>query len=180
MTIYIALLRGINVSGHKLIKMAELKEIFAKMGLQQVQTYIQSGNVLFVSKEEEAPLRQRIEQGILTALDMPITVILRTASELERLIADCPYPEDASRDKVSLYVSFLTEAPTEEQLRRLPGGGCEPDKFSLHGRDMYLFFDQSIRNSKLANQINNLDVPSTTRNWNTVKKLSAMAQAMAE
>ncbi|WP_374015729.1 DUF1697 domain-containing protein [Paenibacillus thiaminolyticus] len=111
---------------------------------------------------------------------MPVTVILRTASELERLIADCPYVEDASRDKVSLYVSFMTEAPAEEQLRRLPGSDSEPDKFFLHGRDMYLFFDQSIRNSKLANQVNKLDIPSTTRNWNTVKKLLAMAQAMAE
>lgn len=92
MAIYIALLRGINVSGHKRIKMAELRTIFAKMGLRQVQTYIQSGNVLFVTEEEEAPLRQRIEQGILAALDMPVTVILRTASELERLIADCPLP----------------------------------------------------------------------------------------
>ncbi|MFD3273091.1 DUF1697 domain-containing protein [Paenibacillus dendritiformis] len=180
MAIYIALLRGINVSGHKRIKMAELKTIFAKMGLQQVQTYIQSGNVLFVTEEEEAPLRQRIEQGILAALDMPVTVILRTASELGRLIADCPYPEDTSPGKVSLYAAFMTEAPAEEQLRRLPGGENEPDKFSPHGRDMYLLFDQSIRNSKLANQVTKLGVPSTTRNWNTVKKLSAMAQAMTE
>ncbi|BFH69656.1 hypothetical protein J27TS7_00410 [Paenibacillus dendritiformis] len=180
MAIYIALLRGINVSGHKRIKMADLRGIFVKMGLQQVQTYIQSGNVLFVSGEEEAPLRQRIEQGILAALDMPVTVILRTAPELERLIADCPYPEDASPDKASLYAAFMTEAPAEEQLGRLPGGENEPDKFSLHGREIYLWFDQSIRNSKLANRVAKLDVPSTTRNWNTVKKLAAMAQAMAE
>lgn len=93
MSIYIALLRGINVGGKNIIKMADLKLAFIAMGFSQVQTYIQSGNVLFESHEDEASLRKRIEYEIEVSFGLKITVILRKAEELERIIENCPFSE---------------------------------------------------------------------------------------
>ncbi|MHB8064989.1 MAG: DUF1697 domain-containing protein, partial [Ruminiclostridium sp.] len=125
MTIYIALLRGINVGGKNIIKMVELKRVFEMIGLRDVQTYIQSGNVLFKSNEAEEPLRKKIEHEIETAFGFPVTVALRTAEELEWIIENCPFSEEEvseaelSSKVESLYVSLLTHAPMQEKLERL-------------------------------------------------------------
>src|SRR5258708_28718277 len=88
-TTYIALLRGINVGGQKPIKMTELKRLFAAEGFGRVQTYIQSGNVVFTADRAEEPLRRQLEREIAAAFGFPVTLALRTADELERLIAQC-------------------------------------------------------------------------------------------
>lgn len=184
MTIYIGLLRGINVGGKNKIKMAELKHMLENMGLDCVQTYIQSGNVLFQSNEREEVLRQRIEQEIETVFGFPVIVMLRTAAELEQIIQNFPFSEDvvaeveASSVGESLYVSLMVEAPAQEAVDRLSAYGSHGDEYCVEGREVYLLFRHSIRNSKLANNLKKLDVPATVRNWKTLNKLSAMAKAM--
>jgi uncharacterized protein (DUF1697 family) len=117
MTIYIALLRGINVGGKNKIKMADLKQVFETIGLCEVQTYIQSGNVLFKSNEREEELRKKIEQAIEKTFGFTVSVILRTAEELECIIGNCPFSEEevleaeASSEVESLYVSLMANAP---------------------------------------------------------------------
>lgn len=186
MTIYIALLQGINVGGKNMIKMAELKRLFEAIGLSRVQTYIQSGNVLFGSNEEEGPLRKRIEQEIETVFGFPVTVVLRTAEELERIIGNCPFSEEAlseakaSSEGESLYVSLMTEAPSPEGIKRLNAYRSEGDEYHIEGRDVYLLFRHSIRNSKLVNNLQKLGVPATVRNWKTINKLAALAKAMED
>lgn len=86
-TIYIALLRGINVGGHKLIRMQELKSLLTNMGLDKVKTYIQSGNVIFESERNAEQLEEQMEQEIRRAFGFSVIIILRTASELEQIIS---------------------------------------------------------------------------------------------
>lgn len=184
MTIYIALLRGINVGGKNMIKMAELKRLFEAIGLGRVQTYIQSGNVLFESNEEESPLRERIEHEIEAVFGFSVTVVLRTAAELERIIGNCPFSEEAvsaaeaSSEGESLYVSLMLQAPSQEGIKRLNASRGESDEYRIEGRDVYLLFCHGIRNSKLANNLQKLGVPATVRNWKTINKLAALAKAM--
>jgi len=184
MTIYIALLRGINVGGKNIIKMAELKRAFEIIGLSEVQTYIQSGNVLFKSNEVEGTLRKKIELEIETGFGFPVTVVLRSAAELEGIIGNLPFSNEeisqaeSSSEAESLYVSLLTHAPFQEKIELLNVYRSESDKYQILGREVFLLFSNSIRNSKLANNLQKLDVPATVRNWKTINKLAALSKAM--
>ena len=181
MTTYIALLRAVNVGGHNKIKMAELKRMFEGMGLGQVQTYIQSGNVVFTADEAEQPLRQRIEREIEKTFGFPVTIILRTAAELQHVIAECPFAPDALQDGESLYVSLLAETPAQDGIDRLlafadPVGECR-----VVGREVFLLYQQRMSDSKLQNNLieQKLGVRATARNWRTLNTLAAMAQAIS-
>lgn len=177
---YIALLRGINVGGQKPIKMTELKQLFEAQGFGRVQTYIQSGNVLFMADRAEEPLRRQLEREIAAAFGFPVTVALRTADELERLIAQCPFAADALREGESLYVSLLAEAPTPAGIDRLLACVSEVDELRLVGREVYLLLRQSIRLTLFTNAFleRKLGVPATARNWRTISKLADLGQAM--
>jgi uncharacterized protein (DUF1697 family) len=185
MAIYVALLRGINVGGHNKIKMADLRAAMEAIGLERVQTYIQSGNILFESSADEPELRQRIEQQIEAVFGLSIKVVLRSHEEIRRIAAGWPFSEEqmaearAATDKEVLYVSMLLEAPQPEKVEKLRGCETGGDRFVLAGRDMYLLFDQSIRNSKLSAQVEKLGVPSTVRNSKTIRKLLELMDEMA-
>lgn len=186
MAIYIALLRGINVGGKNKIKMADLKQMFESIGLSRVQTYIQSGNVLFEADEEEASLRNRIEQAIEATFAIGAVVVLRTAEEMKLILENCPFsPEqvaeaEAASQVESLYVALLPEAPAKEGIERWSVYQTEHDQFVIAGRDVYQLFHHSVRDSKLANNIQKLGVPATVRNWKTMSKLVALATAMED
>ncbi|MCF8564192.1 DUF1697 domain-containing protein [Alicyclobacillus tolerans] len=182
MTIYIALLRGINVGGHNMVKMAELRSMFQSIGLNRVQTYIQSGNVLFDSADDSNSLRQRIEQEIERVFSLSLTVILRTSVELERIITNCPFSEAVRREAEStevetFYVSLLLEPPALEYIEQLRGF-ASIDEFRIQDREVYLLLREGVRNSKLANNLFRLNVPSTMRNWKTMNKLNTLAKAI--
>jgi Uncharacterized protein conserved in bacteria len=184
MTVYIALLRGINVGGKNRIKMAELKQMFESIGLTDVKTYIQSGNVLFRSAETEESLSDRIETAIKEVFDISTKIILRTSNELEQILRNIPFSKEeiSEAEKVSnvesLYVACLKQIPSQEKSISLKGYQSESDQFRLIGREVYLLFQHSIRNSKLADHLHKLEVPLTVRNWKTLNKLSELAKAM--
>lgn len=184
MTIYIALLRGINVGGKNKIKMDELRKMIESIGLESVQTYIQSGNVLFLSEEDKDTLRKRIEAEIEKTFGFTVSVILRTDEDLERIINACPFSEEkiaaaeASCEGESLYVALMQDVPLEEGIERLKAYKTENEEYQIVGREIYLLFQKSIRNSKLANNLQKLGVSSTVRNWKTMNKLSAIAREM--
>jgi uncharacterized protein (DUF1697 family) len=180
MTIYIALLRGINVGGHNVIKMAELKSLFESMGFGSVKTYIQSGNVLFESDQEVDQLRQRIEQEVYKGFGFSVPVILRTAKELEQIINNCPFKADALSEGESLHISFLTKVPSDEAINHVLTYNSETEECKFIGKEIYLFFRQSIRHSKLSIQLQKIDVPGTLRNWKTINKLATMAKEMGD
>ncbi|ACV63363.1 protein of unknown function DUF1697 [Desulfofarcimen acetoxidans DSM 771] len=179
---YIALLRGINVGKKNRIKMVDLKQLFVNMGFGEVQTYIQSGNVLFKSNEDEEPLRKKIELGFETAFGIEVSVVLRTAEELEWIIQDCPYTKevvaeaDLSSEGESLYVVLLIHAPSQEKIELLDTYTTESDEYRIEGRNVYLLFRHGIRNSRLADNLAKLGVPATVRNWKTINKLGMLAK----
>ncbi|WP_442598727.1 DUF1697 domain-containing protein [Neobacillus sp. D3-1R] len=117
MAIYVALLRGINVGGKNIIKMADLKHTFETIGLSRVKTYIQSGNVLFESEKEEITLRNQLENKIQEVFGLSVPITLRTADEFKLVAENCPFTDaeisaaEASAEGESLYVAFLTEEP---------------------------------------------------------------------
>lgn len=186
MTIYIALLRGINVGGKNIIKMADLRSVLETMGLKEVQTYIQSGNVLFKSDQEEESLRLMIGQGIEAAFGFFVQVILRKAEDLEWIITNCPFSAEkikeaeASSEGECLYVSLMMHAPTHEKIECLKTYKIDSDEYKVDGREVFLLFKNSIRNSKLVSNLHKLDVPATVRNWKTINKLYALARSMED
>src|SRR5579859_6821661 len=181
-TTYVALLRGINVGGHRPIKMLELQRMCAAMGFGQVRTYIQSGNVVFTSLEsDESPeaLRQRIEAEIAARFGFPVTVVLRTAAELERIIAGCPFAADALAEGENLYLALLAGAPSPQAVERLRASESGSDEFRIMGREVYLLYRRSARDTLLTNAFIErvLGVAATTRNWRTMRTLAEMAKA---
>ena len=184
MTVHIALLRGINVGGNNMIKMAELKNLFDSMGLSEAKTYIQSGNVVFKSSEKEDQLIRTIERGIEDTFGFKISVIVRTADALDQTLANCPFSEEqiaeAKRTSPgeSLYVSLLSEAPKPEKANQLEACADSNNQFYISGREVYLLFSDGISQSKLANKLPLLDVSMTVRNWKTLGKLSDLAHKM--
>ena len=184
MTIYITFLRGINVGGKNKVKMSDLKRVLESIGLVRVETYIQSGNVIFESNETEDSLRKRIEAEIESNFGFSAVVVLRTAEELEALIQDCPFSfeeikaaETANSEGESFYVALLPQVPTQEKIELLNPFHGEADEYRIKKRDIYLLFRHSIRNSKLAINLQKLDVPATVRNWKTMTKLYEQTKA---
>jgi uncharacterized protein (DUF1697 family) len=184
MTTFIALLKGINVGGKNIIKMSDLKKAFESLGYTDVQTYIQSGNIIFKSNDNEDTLNSAITQMIEEAFGLSIAVILRDAKEMEQIINNCPFTDEEIKEAESLakveclYVAFLPMKPLQKKVEQLNAYCTESDRFAVVGRDVYLLFHHSIRDSKLANNLKKLDLPSTVRNWNTVNKLAEMTNEM--
>jgi uncharacterized protein (DUF1697 family) len=181
MTTYIALLRGINVGGHRLIKMADLKAMFVALGFGGAQTYIQSGNVVFDADEAEQPLRERIEQQIAATFGFPVVVALRTHDELARVIMACPFAQDTLAEGERLYVALLAETPASVGIERMLASKTEPDEFRVLGCEVYLLYRQTMRATLLTNNLleSKLGVPSTMRNWRTLTTLAAMSKTLA-
>lgn len=175
MTVYTAFLRGINVGGKNIIRMSELKQAFKAMGFIEVQTYIQSGNVIFKSDEGEEFLRRKIEYEIVKVFGFSVTVILRTLQELELMIQNCPFPEGESAE---VYVSLLMDVPSKDNIDKLSAYRSENEDYRILGRDLFLLLHHGIRDSKLINNLQKLDVSSTVRNWKTINKLINLAKAM--
>lgn len=184
MTVYIALLRGINVGGKNMIKMADLKRSLTDNGLKEVQTYIQSGNVLFASDEGEGEMAVRIEHIIRQDFGLDVPVVLRTAAELRGAAADCPFTaeEVSAAESTSvgecLYVAFLQGEPAAEALERFAVYANDKEKFRAAGREVYLLFSDSVRNSKLAANLQKLDESVTVRNWRTVNKIVSLTEGL--
>ena len=170
---YAALLRGINVSGQKLIKMEALKAIFEDAGFKYVVTYIQSGNVLFDAKgADTSMLREKIEKMLHKALGYEVATIVRSVDEIKETIAANPFPEPGER---RLYVHFLSSAPDEAHFPLLHKVAAEGEEFRVVNRELYLL-TVAYGNTKLSNAFieKKLGVSSTARNWNTVNKLTEL------
>lgn len=164
--------------------MPELTRLLETIGLSRIETYIQSGNVIFESDESEDALCAQIEQAILARWGYSVTVVLRTADAFDRLAAELPFsPEEilaaetANQEGESLYVALLTRIPDPEKIARLRQQETAGDQLRPAGRDLYLLFHHSIRHSKLAAHLDTLDVPATLRNWRTICQLKTLLKA---
>jgi uncharacterized protein (DUF1697 family) len=172
---YVAMLRGINVGGKNKIKMPDLQALFVDLGHADVVTYIQSGNVVFTSRAKGAPaLASAIEKQIARDFGLEIPVVLRTRAELAKVIARNPF---ANADLAKVHVTFLAQKPAAALVRALDGHTSEPDEFRVAGREIYLHCPEGYGITKLNNTFweRRLKTAATTRNWNTVTKLLALA-----
>lgn len=180
MPTYIAMLRGINVGGHKKVAMAELRKSFAALGFDRVQTYIQSGNVVFrAAKGSAAELCKKIENRILADFGFPVPVILRTASEMRKVLQDNPFLKKSGIDISKLHVIFLSAAPQPPAVRKLKDLKTAPEDLRYCGREIYHYCPNGVAESKLfrADFDRLLSVRATSRNWNTVTKLCELSSA---
>jgi uncharacterized protein (DUF1697 family) len=177
----ICMLRAVNVTGHNKIKMDALRSLCESLKLECVQTYVASGNVVFVSKEKDLDgLSKRISGAIHAKVGFQPDVILRTTAEMRRVIAKSPFAGRNAIEPAKLLVAFLAGDPgkaARDSLSKLDMRGEE-----LHpvGSELYIYFPNGMGRSKLPWPAINkaLGVPSTGRNWNTVLKLREMAEAL--
>ena len=178
METYIAILRGINVSGHKMIKMDELRRLFESLKFKNVRTYIQSGNVIFSAKKTpESNLQKVIEKKILKSFGFEVPVIVKDKDEVEHVLKNNPYVNTRKEDVNRLHVTFLAEEPDQENIDKIVKLNYPPDEFIIFGKAVYLFCPDSYGNSKLVNSFfeTKLKVAATTRNWKTVNELLRIA-----
>jgi uncharacterized protein (DUF1697 family) len=176
MPVFIALIRGINVGGHKKLKMADVKVLCEELGLTDVRTHLQSGNVVFrTSRTDRAQLAKDLEN----ALQVDARVILRNPTELRKAIAANPMPDAAAREPSSYIVTFLSEKPKAAAMQSLRDTYKGPEQMELHGAELYIHYGAGMGQSKLTNAIieRKLGVTGTARNWNTVTKLLELADA---
>jgi uncharacterized protein (DUF1697 family) len=177
---YIALLRGINLGGHKSIRMEALRACFERLGCRKVQTYVQSGNVVFETGEKEATAEaDEISERIQRDFGFPVPVLLRTSEELQRIIRENPFLNQKGIDLSKLHVTFLSAAAPESAEAGLKVLAVKPEQFHVRGREIYLNCPNGYGRTKLSNNAieKKLGVEATTRNWRTVQALLALAQS---
>jgi uncharacterized protein (DUF1697 family) len=170
---YVAFLRGINVSGQKLIKMEALRQYFELPGFKNIVSYIQSGNVLFDSKEtDEAKLLAKIEKQLAKQLGYEVPVVLRSVAEMKEVIGGNPFKDEPADSVRKLYVHFLSGAPDKAQHSCLDSYKSDQEEIKIVGREMY-FLAPGFGNTKLTNSLieKKLGVTATARNWATVNKV---------
>jgi uncharacterized protein (DUF1697 family) len=174
MPVFIALIRGINVGGHKKIRMADLKTSCEALGLRDVRTLLQSGNVVFQTDIKD---RARLAKEIAGVLGVEAKVILRSAEELRKVVAANPMPEEAKRGPSGFIVVFLSRKPSAAAMQSLRDAYSGPEKMQLHGAELYIEYGSGMGQSKLTNVLieRKLGVTGTARNWNTVTKLLEMS-----
>jgi uncharacterized protein (DUF1697 family) len=175
----VALLRGINVGGHKIIKMDHLRKAFEGLGFTDVATYVQSGNVVFKSPAKiSGDLARKIEDMLLRRLSMSVPVIVRTADEMSEAAASNPFLRQIGIDADKLHVTFLSQTPQRTAMNGLDAIAAGADQFRCRGKEIYLYCPNGFAGTKLSITTFEkvLGVRATTRNWNTVNKLQEMAR----
>jgi uncharacterized protein (DUF1697 family) len=178
MAVFISLLRGINVTGHNSLKMKDLRDLYEALGMKKVRTYLQSGNVVFESDEENPDVLTRtIEKGIKQNSDLEVKVLLRTTEELESVIDNNPFLQEENINPERLYVTFLSSSPESARMKGVPTQD-KKDRFIISNEEIYLHCPDGYGRTKLSNDFfeRKLKLTATTRNWKTVNALRDMAR----
>jgi uncharacterized protein (DUF1697 family) len=182
MTVVISMLRAVNLASHNRIRMDELRAVYESLKLRSPRTYVQSGNVVFGASQRELPrLPARIQKAIRERFGFGPEVILRTAEEMRDVVARNPFAGRAGIEPAKLLVTFLAAAPGREAQEKVRAMKIAPEEVHLDGREMYIYFPDGMGRSKLpfTGIDKALQTTGTARNWNSVTKLLAMAEAFA-
>jgi uncharacterized protein (DUF1697 family) len=181
MTVVVSMLRGVNLGSHNRIKMDALREVYESLKLRDVQTHVQSGNVVFKTEERNpVSLAKRLEDRIERSFGFRPDVILRTTSELRDVIARNPFAKRRGMDPSKLLVTFLATDPGREAREKVLKMKTNPEKMWIEGRELYVYFPNGMARPKLSfAQIEKaLKTSYTGRNWNTVRKLLEIAEKL--
>ncbi len=179
MATYISILRGINVSGKNLIKMDALRKCYADMGLQEVNTYVQSGNVVFKAKKASpAKLALKISEQIENDFGLQVPVIVLTVELLQQIIDENPLPSNPLNNPAFMHVSFLAAVPGAFDQAAVEAKIQAGEQVRFSDKAIYLYCPDGYGKTKLTNNFleSKLKVTITTRNWKTVNELFQMAQ----
>lgn len=176
MNTYIALFRGINVGGHNKLLMQDLRDLMNGLGYQKVDTYIQTGNVVFQAKEnDKRVILDNVQAAVEEHHDFKPKVLVLELEEMREAITDNPFPEAVHEPK-SLHLNFLVSEPSNPDLESLESYKEESERFELKGNVFYLHAPEGIGRSKLAGKTEKLlGIPMTGRNWRTVQKIMELA-----
>jgi uncharacterized protein (DUF1697 family) len=173
---HIVLLRGINIGSRNRIAMPRLRDVLAEAGFEDVQTYVQSGNVVLSSKGSSEEVARRCEQLIADEFGLDIPVVTRTRAQLAKVVERDPLGKVA-RDPKRYQVTFLTGKLTAEVVRKLEDAAVPTEQFVVDGREVYAWHPKGVARSKLWTLLagQGLGVTATARNWTTVTSLLALA-----
>jgi len=176
---YLAILRGINVGGRRKLLMADLKLLCQELGWSEIQTYIQSGNVLFDTKKKIDLVKEakKLQEAIKAKYDYEVPVIIVAFKDLQKVADDNPFAKSKDFDISQLHLTFLGEIPTKEGLAKVNEIQGLQDEFKIVEKYVYLKIQNSYHKTKLNNNFfeKKLEVKATTRNWKTVSKLLTLA-----
>ena len=183
MITYVAFLRGINVGGKKLIKMEDLRRVVESIGLKNVRTFIASGNVLFeTSQTNRDALIRKIEKKLLTAFGHDVPVVLQTIDELKEILKRNPFKKIKPSADVMMFVAFLAAEPKDNPKLPLQSATENLEVLAIRHRAAFILCRKK-KNGMFSFPNNFFEkefgVTATTRNWNTVNRIVALAEAEA-
>ena len=179
MTRYVSLFRGINVGGHQTVRMDALKELHTSLNLQDVQTYIQSGNVVFASDNPDVTMIQKdIEDGFAQKFGFQVKVMVRTAGEFNKMVENNPFQNQPIRELKWVVAIFLASDPISTALEDIQKTYTGPEEIHIIGKEAFIYYPEGLGRSKLTNTFleKKLKAAGTARNWNTVLRLQKMME----
>lgn len=177
MATYIALLRAVNVGGN-ILKMEVLRDVCTTLGFEDVRTYVQSGNVVFTSSKSASACAAALMKALAGTTRLPVDVMVRTPGQMKTIIAKNPFLKKKGVDTARLAVTFLSGPAPKDAAAALSAIPAGADEVHVAGTDLYLHCPSGFADTKLTNaRIEKaLSLRATTRNWNTVNRLYAMAE----
>lgn len=181
MPIVISLLRAVNVGGTSIIKMADLRELYESLKFKGVQTYIQSGNVVFRTDEKNlSKVAKKIQAAIEKRFGVRPGILLRTVAQMRDVMARNPFAKRKDIEPAKLHCYFLTEKPGAEAAALLKALPLQSEEMIPSGCELFIYFPDGMGKSKLPwAKLEKICVtPGTGRNWNSVTKLLAIAEAL--
>lgn len=179
MTTYICLLKGINVSGQKIIHMADVIADFEDLGFKNVITYLQSGNVVFDTPDSDiSKIHQRIELRMIQSYGFVVAAIMRTEEEWRSVLSSNPFLAQKEEEIDRLYVTFLANSPAETAIKKIKRPEGIHDRFAIQGKEIYLYCPNGYGTTKLSTAFfeKKLNITATTRSWKTVTALEEIAR----
>jgi len=174
MKTFISLLRGINVGGHTKIKMDALRQVYESLGYMNVQSFIQSGNVIFHSETSDSQtISKAISDSILQTFGFSVPVLVLNAEELKKSLDNNPFTKDISKNPAFMHLTLLSETPDSTLVDNISANYFSPDEFHCFDKTIYLYCPAGYGNTKLNNTFfeNKLKVSATTRNLKTCTEL---------
>jgi uncharacterized protein (DUF1697 family) len=174
---HLALLRGINVSGHNMIKMDVFKSTLEDMGFQNVQTYIQSGNVFIDSDEEsQAKIAFIIKQEIYRVFGYDVPIIVISKADLQACFTNCNFLKEKDFDTKKLYVAFVSKELKSDNINDLKMSQIKPDEVQIDKTRIFIKYHIGAGKTRLDQKYieKKLNLTATIRNWNTVSQLLKM------
>lgn len=181
MKTYISMLRGINVSGQKLIKMDALQKMYTDLQFKNCQTYIQSGNVIFQYKPTPTKiLEETIAKQIQESFGFDVPIMVKELAELAIIVNNNPFITKRQEDIQWLHVTLLSNEAEKTNIDKIKDLSFGADEYIITSNVVYVFCPNGYGNTKLNNNFfeNKLKVNATTRNWKTITKLLSMAEAI--